>query len=130
MVELLRLGVVRLKLVIRDGPGRRDSAVMANLPEILLAKSKERRAIELRVAADIIICVRVKLMASAIAPGLFRVVPRLYIHGAGVPVLLLALDVIAALQEQDALSRVRESVRERPPSSSRADDDYVVMIGL
>src|ERR1044072_7854758 len=118
MVELLRLGVVRLKLVIRDGPGRRDSAVMANLPEILLAKSKERRAIELRVAADIVICVRVKLMAAAVTPGLFRVVPGIYIHRAGIPVLLLALDVIAALQEQDALSRIRQSVRERSPSRS------------
>ena len=44
---------------------------MADLAEVLFAKAEERRAVELGVAADVVVGVRVQLLAVAIAPDLF-----------------------------------------------------------
>src|ERR1700758_1324216 len=53
--KVFGLRVVRFQLVVTDRPGGRDSAVMTNLLEILLAQAEQRSTIEFRVATHIII---------------------------------------------------------------------------
>src|SRR5688572_24325030 len=76
LIEMFGLGVIRLQLVVADGPRGRDAAVMTNLAKVFLAEAKERRAVEFRVAADEIIRMRMELFAVNVAPRLFRVVLR------------------------------------------------------
>src|SRR5207237_9416560 len=52
LVELLRLGVVRLEVVLVDRPGGGDAAVMADLAEVLLPHPEECRAVGPPVPAD------------------------------------------------------------------------------
>src|SRR5689334_17242728 len=101
---------------------------MSNLAEVFLPQTEERGAVELRVAADEVICVRVELLAFVVAPRFFRVVLRFEIDGARAPVVLLTRNVIAALEKQDLLARGRETVSQRASARARADDDYVVVI--
>src|SRR5690349_6670589 len=128
LVEMLGLRVIRLELVVADGPCGRDSAMMPNLTEVFFTQSKERSAVELRVTANEIIRVRVQLFAFAIAPRLFRVVSRFEVYGARAPVVLLAWNIVAAFQDQDLLARGREFVGQRAATRARADDDYDVVI--
>src|SRR5215213_621683 len=37
VIKVFRLGVIRFQLVIADGPGARDAAVMTNLTEVFLS---------------------------------------------------------------------------------------------
>ena len=60
VVQPLGLGVVRLELVVGDRPGRRDAAVMAQLAEVLAPQPEQRRAVELGVAADVVVGVRMQ----------------------------------------------------------------------
>ena len=64
LVQLLGLRVVRLQLVVRDRPRRRDPVVMVQLAEVLLAESVERRAVELRRAADEVVDLRLERRAA------------------------------------------------------------------
>ena len=45
--------------------------MMVNLAEVFLAQAKQRRAVKLRVAADIVVRVRMQLFAVFVAPFLF-----------------------------------------------------------
>src|ERR1051326_8986507 len=101
---------------------------MANLAKVLLAQTKQRGAVKLRVAAHEIIRVRMKLLACAVAPRLFGVVPRFDVDGARAPVIFLAGYVIAAFEQQDLLAGGRETVSECAAARACSDDDYVVAI--
>src|SRR6516164_5014754 len=57
-VDALRLGVVGLEIFIGERPRRRDAAVVAHLAEVALAKAKEDRSVDLRVAAHVVLGVR------------------------------------------------------------------------
>src|SRR5438046_8044498 len=46
LVEALGLGVVRLEILVRDGPSRGDTAVMPNFTEVLFAKTEECRTVK------------------------------------------------------------------------------------
>src|SRR5262249_37176114 len=83
-------------------------------------------AVKLRVSADIVVGVRVQLVAVPVAPDLARVVLRVDVHGARAPVVLLARHEVAALEEEDALAGVRQRERERAAAGPGADDDDVV----
>ncbi len=65
LVELLGLRVVRLQLVVGDRPGGRDAVVVAELAEVLLAQPVERRAVELRRAADEVVDLRLERLAAS-----------------------------------------------------------------
>ena len=65
MIDALRLGVVRLEFVVGNRPRRRDAAVMFDFAEIFLAQPEERRAVELGVAADVVIRVRMQRLPRA-----------------------------------------------------------------
>src|SRR5262249_45387889 len=83
---------------------------------------------EFRVAADVVVGVWVERLAFAVAPLLLRVIAGLEVDGAGGPVLLLARDIVATLQEQDLLSGRRECPGQRAAPGAGADDDDVVVV--
>src|SRR3989441_5006123 len=80
VVELLGFRVVGLELVVRDRPGGRDAAVVADLSEVLFAKPEQCGAVELRVAPDPIVRVGVQLLAVPIVPDLLRLVLALHLR--------------------------------------------------
>jgi len=75
LIEVFGLRVVRLKVVIGDGPGRGDAAVMTNLIKIPLPEAKERRPVNFGVAADVIVRMRVQFFAFSVAPLRLRLIP-------------------------------------------------------
>jgi hypothetical protein len=74
-----------------------------DLGEVALAQTEEDRAVELGVAADEILLVRPERLPVAVVPLLSRQVALLQEHRPGVPILGLAPQVAASLQQQDAL---------------------------
>ena len=127
LVELLRLRVVRLELVVRDRPRRRDSVVVAQLAEVLAPEPVQRRTVELRLAADVVVDARLEGLALLVVPRLLRDVAVLDEDLVGVPVLDLARQPVAALEDEDPLARRREVARQRPAAGAAADDDDVVV---
>src|SRR5262245_58930558 len=101
--------------------------MVRDLPEILLPQPEERGAVELRVAADVVVRVGMERLAVLVLPDLLRVVLGLDVHGARAPVVLLAPDVVAPFEQEDAFSGWRDVIGERSAAGARADDDHVVM---
>jgi hypothetical protein len=128
VIHRLGLRVVGFEVFVRDRPGGRDAVVVAHDAEILLAEPEQSRAVEFRVAADVVVRVRVQGLACAVVPGLFGVVLALDVDGARLPVVALARDVPPALQQQNPLARGREAVRESAAARAGADDDHVVVV--
>ena len=127
-VEMLGLGVVRLEIGVADRPRRGDAAVVTQLAEVLRAQPEQRRAVELGVAADVVVDLRRELVAVAVEPELRRPVLALDEHGGGVPVVALARQVVAAFEQQDPLAGGGDAVGERAAAGPRADHDHVVML--
>ena len=101
---------------------------MAQLAEILLPQPIQRGAEHLGRAADEVMHLRLERPAVAVVPGLGRDVAVLLEHRRGIPVQRLALEPVAALENQDALSRGRELAGERAAARAAADDDDVVAL--
>ena len=101
LIEVFGLRVVRLELVVADWPCRRDAAVMADLAEVLFAQPEERGAVELGVSADVVVGVRMERLAVLVVPHVFGVIFRLDVDGARAPVVLLAPDVVAPLEQEN-----------------------------
>ena len=101
---------------------------MAHLAEVAAAHPEQDRPVELRVAAHEVLLVRAERGAVLVDPLLTREVALLDEDLLGVPVLGLARQVAAPLEEQDALAGRREAMRERSAARSRADDDHVVVL--
>src|ERR1043166_3150291 len=101
--------------------------MMANLAEVLVAQAEQCGSVEFRIAADVVVRMRMQRLALAIAPHFLRVIPRLDVDRARTPVVLLAAHVVAALEQQDALPRRRQMVGQRSAAGAGADDDHVVM---
>ena len=127
-VELLGLGVVRLHLVVGDRPCRRRAAVVLQLAEVLRPEPVEGRPVQLGRPAHEVVHLRLELLAVAVDPGVRRDVAAVHEHGLVRPVLRLACQPVAALEQQDALAGRGEAVRERAPAGAAADDDDVVGI--
>ena len=125
-VEFLRRLVVRLEFVIADRPGRREAVLVPDLAEILLAQAEQHRAIDLAVAADEVVKPGVKAVPGRAVPGLGGLVARIDEDGAAVPILLLAPQVVATFEQQDALAGLRQSPGHRGAAGAGADDDDVV----
>ena len=101
---------------------------MADRAEVLLAQAEQDRAVELRVAADVVVQAGVEALSVRGVPRLRRLVGAVHDDGLAVPVARAALDVVATLHEQDALPRLREAPRHRAAARPRSDDDDVVVL--
>src|SRR5438874_1274453 len=104
-VQSLGLGVVRLEIGIGDRPGWGDAAVMLDLLEVALAKTQQDAGVDLSVAADEVLGVRAKRDAVLVIPAFGGDVSLAAEDRLGVPVLELAGQVAAALEQQDPLAR-------------------------
>src|SRR5437899_10132238 len=101
---------------------------MAQLAEATLPQPEQAGALKLRVAADVIVRVRMEFLAVLVPPLFLRAVAALEHDRLGVPVLLLARHVVAALEQQDALAGGSEPVGQRAAAGAGADDDDVIMV--
>ncbi len=113
LVHLFGLQVVRLHLVVADGPGRRDPVVVLQLAEVLAPQPVERRAVHLRGAANEVVHLRLKRLAALILPRLRRDVAVPHEHVFREPVLRLSAQPVAAFQQRIFLpvgARCRASV--------------------
>lgn len=104
VIKLLGLSVKRLKLVIRNRPGRRYAVVMFQFAEIFFSHAEKRGSVEFCVSANVVISMRVKRFAVLVVPHFFRVVFALDIHEARIPVGRLALHKIAAFENKYVLA--------------------------
>ena len=125
VVHLLGLGIIRLEVRVADRPRRRDAVIVLDLAKIFFPQPVERRPEQFCRAADEIMHLRLKRPAVAIVPALRRDVAVLHEQGCRVPVLRLALEPIAALENEDALPRRREVSRQRAAARAAANDDDV-----
>ncbi len=129
VVEPLRLEEIRVEIAIIDRPGRRDTAIVVPYnAEILAAWAHQRSAVDLGIAAHDIMHHRRERLAVGAVPGFCSLVAALVEDGGGVPILLLALQVVAALKDEDALAGRREALRHRGPPGPAADHNEVVMV--
>src|SRR5688572_20456172 len=99
---------------------------MSQRLEVALPQPEEGGAVKFGVAADVVVRMRMERLAGAIAPRFRGVVAALDVDRARVPIGLLASHVIAALEDQNALSRCRQPVAKRSAAGAAADDDHVV----
>src|SRR5215471_15101088 len=128
VVALLREGVVRLELVVRDRPGRRDPVVMLELAEIFGTQAVQGSAVQLRRTADEVMHLRLERLALLVVPRVLRHVAVVDEHLFREPVLGFTRKPVAALEQQDPLARRGEVSSERPAAGPAADDDHVVAV--
>src|SRR5262245_41402987 len=102
MIHLLRPRVVGLQVLVTDRPGRRDAVVMVEFPEILAPQTIQRSTEEFGRAADKVVHLRLKRPAITVVPGIGGDVAILLKDRRRIPVLSLALQPVATLQDQDA----------------------------
>ena len=93
-----------------------------------LAQAEEDRPVELRVAADVVLGVWPEALTLLVDPLVRGDVALPAEDLLGVPVLRLAREVAAALEQQDPLARRRQPVRQRAAARAGADDDHVVVL--
>src|SRR4029453_6459901 len=105
LVALFGQGVVGLHVVVADRPGRRDAVVVLQLAEVLPSQPVQRRAVQLGGAADEVVDLRLEGLALGVVPGVGGDVAVVDEHIRGGPVLRLAGQPAAPLQQQDALAR-------------------------
>ena len=101
--------------------------MVPELAEVLFAHPVQRRAVELGGAADVVVHLRLEGLAVGVVPGVRRDVAIVDEHVPGGPVLRLARQPVAALEQQDPLARGSEMARERAAARAAADDDHVVV---
>src|SRR5947209_6904129 len=103
---------------------------MTDLAEVLRPQPEQRGAVELGVAADVVVDLGRELVAVLVVPELRRAVLPANENLGGAPVVALSRQVVASLEEEDPLSCRREPVGEgATPRSGPDDDDVEVLTG-
>src|SRR5438552_18357877 len=93
--------------------------------KIPFAQPEQRRAINLRVAADVITEARINRAAVLVEHLFGRIIlERTFVA----PIVLLARQERPAFQHEDALAAAGEPMQQCPPACARADDDDVEML--
>ncbi len=72
LIERLGARVPRLEFVVIERPARRRAVGILDRAEVLRAIADQHRAVELGVAADIIVVAGIERLARAVDPGLLR----------------------------------------------------------
>src|SRR5262249_48754716 len=125
-----RLRVRGLVVLVGERPRGGDPTVVLDLPEVLGTEAEQRRAVELRVAAHVIVLLGRELLVLPVAPFLVRRVLPAQEGRGRIPVVSLAREVAAPLEQQDALAGRGQLPRQRAPARARPDDDDVVVLGF
>ena len=128
LVHRLGGGVVRLHVLVGDGPGGRQAVMVAQFAEVLGAHPVQRGSVQLGGAADEVMHLRlVERLGLRVIPAVRGDVAAVDEHVHGGPVLRLAGQPVAALEQQDALTRGGQVAGERAAARPGSDDDHVVM---
>src|ERR1019366_6816092 len=91
---------------------------MPDLAEVLRAQPVQRGPVQLRGPADVVMHLRLELLAVGVIPRIRRDVSPVHENRAGIPVIGLAGQEVAALEQQDPLARRRQmSWHSSPPLS-------------
>ena len=127
-VQALGLGVVRLHLLVADRPRRRDAVVGLQLAEVLGAEPGQAGAVDLGVAADVVVHAGPERFSGRpVVPFLRVLVPVLPEHldrrGVGV----LAGQEVAALDHEHVGAGVAQGVGEGCAAHSGTDDGDVAV---
>jgi hypothetical protein len=101
---------------------------VTELAEVLLAEPIERRAVELRRPADVVVHAGLERCAVPVVPRVLRDVAVVDEHRLREPVLELSRQPAAALEEQDALARGCEVPRKGAAPGACSDHDHVVPV--
>ena len=95
-------------------------------PKSSRAQPVQRGAVELGGAADEVVHLRLERLAVAVVPGVRRDVAVVDEHLVREPVLRLARQPAAALEQQDPLARGRQATHQRAAARAAPDHDHVV----
>jgi hypothetical protein len=104
--------------------------VVTQLAEVLRPEPEQGSAVELGVAADVVVHLRSELVAVLVEPRFPCQILAAHEDGGRLPVVPLPWQIVAAFEQKDALPRWRESVDQRATTCSRADDDHVVIVAV
>ena len=129
LVEPLGLRVPRLEVLVGERPAGGDAVDVLELAEVTRPQAVERGAVELGGAADVVVDPGLERLAVLVVPRVGRDVAALDEDGLRLPVLLLAGQEAAPLEQQDPLARRGQGVGQRPPARTCSDDDDVVVLG-
>jgi hypothetical protein len=129
LIQLFGLRIVRLQLVVLDGPSWRNAILVLPFGEVFGSQTIERRTVHFGGAADKVMHPRLKRLAMLVAPNIGRNIPIVDEHFFGRPIFGLAPQPIATLEDQDSLPRGSEMISQRTATSPAADDDNIVWIG-
>ena len=124
-VHALGLAVVGLEVGVAERPGRRRALVVLDGPEVVLAEAREAGPVHLRVAAHHVVHARGERAARAVEPALGGLVAALHEDRLRRPVLRLAGEPPAALEDEHVDATAREREGRRAAAHARADDDHV-----
>ena len=126
-----RLGciIVGREVVVLERPGGRDAAGVDDLVEIALTQPEQRRSIHLGISADEIMELRAESAPLGVDPCLGGLVSAVDEDGLRAPVRFLARQIVAAFEDQDALSGRGKRLSKRSAAGSAADDDHIIALG-
>ena len=128
--QRLGRGVVGLEVRVSKRPRRRHATLVLQHLEVALTQAEQRGAVHLGVAAHPVPGAGMQRLAVLVLPHLGGVVAVLQEHLRGAPVLLLARQESAALQDQDALAGLGQTMRDGAATRAGSDDDEVVVGGV
>ena len=101
---------------------------MLDLAEVAGKQPEQRRAVHLRVAADVVVQLGPEGPVVEVVEGLVRGVLGLAEDGTGVPVVPLSREEVTAFEQQHALAGFGNARRGRRAPRSAADDEDVVVV--
>src|SRR6266496_6067407 len=96
--------------------------------EVALPEAEQDRAVELGVSADVVVLLRLELVAVLVRPAAGVVVAPFRPDSRGTPVLRFARQPAAAFEEQDRGPRRCQRVSDRAAARAGSDDYDVVVI--
>ena len=128
LIKPFGLVIIGLVVAVFQRPRGGNAVLMPHFLKVPFPQAKERRAINLRIAADPVGGLGMKGFAFAVLPDLVRVVTVSEKDGLGVPILLFLRQKSAAFEDENALAAGGEALGERAAAGARPDDDDVVIV--
>ena len=115
------------QFTIRDWPGWRHAACMFALFKVTFAKTHQHAAIKGRVSADPIMRIGCKFLIVLVEPFLICAIFAVNEHRRRVPIVRLARKMLAAFQNENALTGISQSLRNGRPACARTNHDQIIM---
>ena len=128
MIEFFGSLIVGFEGVVFYWPRRRNSIWVIYFIEVTLAEAQQDAAVDLAIATDKIMKSGMKFLSLRVILGVRRLITRIRKDGLAVPIFPLPRQIIAALQEEDALSCLCQPPGHGAPAWARANDDHIIML--